>query len=258
MMFAKLNRDLNAIRARDPAAGNKLAAMFLYPSFQVMLAYRIANPLWKAGLKFVARFIMQLARWFTGIEIHPGATIGCGFFVDHGSGVVIGETSVVGRNVTLYQGVTLGGVLPAVDAEAQRSIKRHPTLEDDVIVGSGAQILGNIVVHAGARVGGNSVVTKDVPTGATVVGVPARQLATRPKNQSQTAADAPFAAYGVTNPDDVDPRGRTIAALVDEVQSLRARLNDMEDRLSASTLHDEAGKQVLGEEPPLTPRSRKG
>jgi serine O-acetyltransferase len=101
-------------------------------------------------------------------------------------------------------------------------------------------------------------VTKDVPAGATVVGVPARQLAARPKNQSQTAADAPFAAYGVTNPDDVDPRGRTIAALVDEVQSLRARLNDMEDRLSASTLHDEAGKQVLGEEPPLTPRSRKG
>ncbi|HCD80172.1 MAG TPA: serine O-acetyltransferase, partial [Alphaproteobacteria bacterium] len=188
-MFAKLNRDLNAIRARDPAAGNKLAAMFLYPSFQVMLAYRIANPLWKAGLKFIARFIMQLARWFTGIEIHPGATIGCGFFVDHGSGVVIGETSVVGRNVTLYQGVTLGGVLPAVDAEAQRSIKRHPTLEDDVIVGSGAQILGNITVRAGARVGGNSVVTKDVPAGATVVGVPARQLAAKPKTQSKMTAD---------------------------------------------------------------------
>ena len=256
-MFAKLNRDLNAIRARDPAAGNKLAAMFLYPSFQVMLAYRIANPLWKAGLKFIARFIMQLARWFTGIEIHPGATIGCGFFVDHGSGVVIGETSVVGRNVTLYQGVTLGGVLPAVDAEAQRSIKRHPTLEDDVIIGSGAQILGNITVHAGARVGGNSVVTKDVPAGATVVGVPARQLAAKPATQSKITADAPFAAYGVSNPDDVDPRGRTIAALVDEVHSLRARLNDMEDRLSDTALHDEAGKPMLGNEPPLTPRSRK-
>ena len=105
-MFAKLNRDLNAILERDPAAGGKLAAMFLYPSFQVMLAYRIANPLWRMKLKFPARFIMQLARLFTGIEIHPGATIGCGFFVDHGSGVVIGETAVIGGNVTLYQGVT--------------------------------------------------------------------------------------------------------------------------------------------------------
>ena len=252
-MFAKLNRDLNAIRERDPAAGNKLAAMFLYPSFQVMLAYRIANPLWKAGLKFVARFIMQLARWFTGIEIHPGATIGCGFFVDHGSGVVIGETTIIGRNVTLYQGVTLGGVLPAVDAEAQRSVKRHPTLEDDVIVGSGAQILGNITVYAGARVGGNSVVTKDVPACATVVGVPARQLAAKAKLE----AEAPFAAYGVSNPDDVDPRGRTIAALVDEVQSLRARLNDMEDRLSATKMHDPAGKPSLGEDVSLPPGSRK-
>ena len=255
-MIAKLNSDLNAIRARDPASGNKWLAMFLYPSFQVMLAYRIANPLWKAGLKFVARFIMQLARWFTGIEIHPGATIGCGFFVDHGSGVVIGETSVVGRNVTLYQGVTLGGVLPAVDADAQRSIKRHPTLEDDVIVGSGAQILGNVIVHIGARVGGNSVVTKDVPAGVTVVGVPARQLVSRPQNQSKTAAETPFAAYGVTNADDVDPRERTIAELIDEVQSLRARLNVIEDRLSASALND-AGRQVLGEASPLTPQSHK-
>ena len=249
-MFAKLNHDLNAILERDPAAGGKLAAMFLYPSFQVMLAYRIANPLWRMRLRFPARFIMQLARWFTGIEIHPGATIGCGFFVDHGSGVVIGETAVIGRNVTLYQGVTLGGVLPSVDSDAQRSIKRHPTLEDDVIVGSGAQILGDIVVSKAAKVGGNSVVTREVPAGATVVGVPARQLTAKPKPPVEPGN---FAAYGVSHPDEVDPRARTIEALVAEVQSLRARLNDMEDRLSPTPLHDDAGKAAITDDDDLTP-----
>ncbi|MEC7210414.1 MAG: serine O-acetyltransferase [Pseudomonadota bacterium] len=253
-MFAKLNRDLNAILARDPAAGSKLAAMFLYPSFQVMLAYRIANPLWRVKFRFPARFIMQLARLFTGIEIHPGATIGCGFFVDHGSGVVIGETSIIGRNVTLYQGVTLGGVLPAVDSQAQRCTKRHPTLEDDVIVGSGAQILGDIKVGKGAKVGGNSVVTRDVPAGATVVGVPARQLAAKAKPAAEAES---FAAYGVSHLDEVDPRARTIEALVAEVQTLRARLNDMEDRLSPTPLHDDAGKAAITDEDDLTLPPRK-
>jgi serine O-acetyltransferase len=238
-MFAKLSRDLNAIMERDPAASSKLAAIFLYPSFQVMLAYRLANPLWRGGFKFISRFIMQFARMVTNIEIHPGATIGCGFFVDHGAGVVIGETSVIGRDVTLYQGVTLGGVLPAIDAIAQRSVKRHPTIGDNVIIGSGAQVLGNITVNACARVGGNSVVTKDVPEGATVVGVPARQVAAK---AGAGKADERFQAYAVANPGEVDPRERTIAALVDEVQSLRARLNDMEDRLAPTAMHDDAGK----------------
>jgi serine O-acetyltransferase len=239
IMFAKLNRDLKAIMTRDPAASNRFAAVILYPSFHVMVAYRLSNPLWKMGLRFVARWIMQIARWLTGIEIHPGATIGCGFFVDHGSGVVIGETAVIGNNVTLYQGVTLGGVLPAVDAESQRSIKRHPTLGDDVIVGSGAQILGNITVNRCARVGGNSVVTKDVPEGATVVGVPARQMTTKTPSKKVDDSFQPYAVHDMAN---ADPRERIITALVDEVQSLRARLNDMEDRISATQLHDKAGK----------------
>ena len=238
-MFAKLKRDLDAIIARDPAAGGRLSAMFLYPSFQVMFAYRIANPLWRLKLRFLARFIMQVARWFTGIEIHPGARIGCGFFVDHGSGVVVGETSVIGGNVTLYQGVTLGGVMPAVDSAQQRTHKRHPTLEDDVIIGSGAQVLGDITVKRGARVGGNSVVTKDVPAGVTVVGVPARQLAshTRPSPDERG-----FAAYGVADCQEVDPQDRTMAGLLNEVQSLRARVNVLEDRLADTPVHDEAGK----------------
>ncbi|MEK9924910.1 MAG: serine O-acetyltransferase [Alphaproteobacteria bacterium] len=241
-MFAKLNRDLDAIMDRDPAASSKLAAMFLYPSFQVMLAYRIANPLWRFGLKFISRLIMQLARMFTQIEIHPGATIGSGFFVDHGAGVVIGETAIVGDNVTLYQGVTLGGVMPAVDSEAQRAVKRHPTIEDHVIIGSGAQVLGDITVHKCARVGGNSVVTRDVAPGATVVGVPAREIA--PKAGAETLKDT-FQAYAVANPGEIDPRERIIAGLVDEVQSLRARLNDMEDRLAPLGSHD-ADKQKQG------------
>ena len=175
-MFANLRRDLNAIMERDPAASNRLAATFLYPSFQVMLAYRLSHILWQMRLRFIARLIMQIARVLTGIEIHPAAKIGPGFFVDHGMGTVVGETAEIGRDVTLYHDVTLGGVMPAVDSDKQREAKRHPTLGDYVIVGAGAQILGPITVHRCARVGGNSVVTKDVPEAATVVGVPARQM----------------------------------------------------------------------------------
>ena len=245
-MFARLNRDLNAIMDRDPAASSRLAAVFLYPSFQVMFAYRLAHPLWRAGFKFISRFIMQFARMITNIEIHPGATIGSGFFVDHGAGVVIGETAIIGRDVTLYQGVTLGGVLPAVDANSQRSVKRHPTIGDNVIIGSGAQVLGNITVNAWARVGGNSVVTRDVPEGATVVGVPARQVTVKAVSSK---VDDRFQAYAVANPGEVDPRERTISALVDEVQSLRARLNDMEDRMVATPMHDDAGKSPRDVDP---------
>ena len=240
-MFTNLRRDLNAIFERDPAASNKWAVVFLYPSFQVMLAYRLSHHIWNSGFKFIARSIMQLARILTGIEIHPAAKIGAGFFVDHGMGTVIGETAEIGRDVTLYHDVTLGGVMPAVDAEQQRASKRHPTLGDYVIVGAGAQILGPITVHRCARVGGNSVVTKDVPEGATVVGVPARQLT---KTTAPTAPTSNFSPYAVPDDRESDPRERTIAALVDEVHSLRARLSALEEQLSNATVSSAATKST--------------
>ena len=219
MLFTKLAADLRAIKYRDPAFGSYITAPFVYPSFQVLLFFRIANPLWRVGLRFPARFLMQLARWLTGIEIHPGATIGAGLFIDHGMGVVIGETAEIGRDVTLYHGVTLGGVMPAVDSQSQRCVKRHPTLHDYVIVGAGAQILGPITIGKCARVGGNSVVTKDIPDGVTMVGVPARPI---PQKH-----DDGFAAYAVSDAAGEDYREKTIMALSREISILRKQLDDL-------------------------------
>ena len=241
-MFTNLRLDLNAIIERDPAASSKWAVVFLYPSFQVILAYRLSHQIWNFGLKFLARLIMQVARILTGIEIHPAAKIGAGFFVDHGMGTVIGETAEIGRNVTLYHDVTLGGVMPAVDSDQQRASKRHPTLGDYVIVGAGAQILGPITVHRCARVGGNSVVAKDVPEGATVVGVPARQMT---KTTAPAAPTANFIAYAVPDDRESDPRERTIAALVDEVQSQRARIAALEEQLARAAVSSAATKSSV-------------
>ena len=240
-MFTNLRRDLHAILERDPAASNKWAVVFLYPSFQVMLAYRLSHHIWNFGLKFIARLIMQVARILTGIEIHPAAKIGAGFFVDHGMGTVIGETAEIGRNVTLYHDVTLGGVMPAIDTDKQRAAKRHPTLCDYVIVGAGAQILGPITVQRCARVGGNSVVTKDVPEGATVVGVPARQMT---KSTVPSTSTAIFSPYAVPDDRESDPRERTIAALVDELQSQRARLTSLEEQLVSAAVSPAATKST--------------
>lgn len=247
-MFSNLRRDLNAILERDPAASNRWAVVFLYPSFQVMLAYRFSHNIWNFGLKFIARLIMQLARILTGIEIHPAAKIGAGFFIDHGMGTVIGQTAEIGRDVTLYHDVTLGGVMPAVDTDKQRASKRHPTLGDNVIVGAGAQILGPITVHRCARVGGNSVVTRDVPEGATVVGVPARQMT---KGAAKGATTVNFSPYAVPDDRESDPRERTIAALVDEVQGQRARLVALEEQLATATM------PVAASNPTSKPTSRR-
>jgi serine O-acetyltransferase len=222
-MFSTLKKDLDAIMDRDPAARGRASAMLLYPSFHVLVFHRFAHPLWQGGFHTLARWLMQLARWLTGIEIHPAARIGPGFFIDHGMGVVIGETSVVGENVTLYHGVTLGGTMPAVDASAQRHVKRHPTLGDNVIVGAGAQILGPIEVGRCARVGGNSAVTRNVPDGVTVVGVPARPLPSK-------KADGSFSAYALGSADVSDPTDKLLEALALELEGLRAQLADIQAR----------------------------
>lgn len=223
-MLKNLREDIEATIARDPAARSAVEVVLLYPGFQAVVGYRLANALWRRKWYFLGRWISQFARWLTGIEIHPGATIGRRFFIDHGMGVVVGETADIGDDVTLYHGVTLGGVAPSVDSDAQRDQKRHPTLGDNVIVGSGAQVLGPITVSRCARVGANAVVTKDVAEGVTVVGIPAKSV-----SRGETKEIAPrFMAYGTPTGDIPDPVARALEGLLGEVQSLRARINALE------------------------------
>jgi len=162
-----MRRDIQAVFDRDPAARSVWEVVFLYPGLHAVWGHRISHALWMNGFKWLARLVSNISRFVTGIEIHPGAQIGPGFFIDHGMGTVIGETAEIGENVTLYHNVTLGGV-------SWEKIKRHPTLEDHVVVGAGAQVLGPIVVGAHSRIGANSVVVKDVPAHSVVVGVPGR------------------------------------------------------------------------------------
>jgi serine O-acetyltransferase len=191
----------------------------------------------------LGRWISQIARMATGIEIHPAAVIGDDLFIDHGMGVVIGETSEIGDGVTLYHGVTLGGVAPSIDSQNQRNTKRHPTLEDGVIVGSGAQVLGPITVGRDARIGANAVVTKDVPARTTMVGIPARAVQPRePQKRDQPR----FVAYGTPTGDLPDPVARAIDGLLDEVQTLRARLNALEEQGQTGALDVEDGPTKLG------------
>ncbi len=223
-MFKHISEDLAAVMERDPAARSKFEVALLYSGFHALLCHRIGHSLWKHNWRILARMISQFGRFLTGIEIHPGATIGRKFFIDHGMGVVIGETAEIGDNVTLYHDVTLGGVAPSVDSEAQRNVKRHPTLCDNVIVGSGAQVLGPITVGRCGRVGANSVVVKNVPEGVTVVGSPARAV----KSSTTVKADERFAAYGIGNDDLPDPVFKVLDGLLDKVQSLSMRVEELE------------------------------
>jgi len=173
-----MNDFLQSIIDRDPAAKSKLSLILTYPGVKAVFFHRIANFFHLAKFHLVARIISQLSRFLTGIEIHPGAKIGKNLFIDHGMGVVIGETSEIGNNVTIYHMATLGGIAPSINSNDQRQVKRHPTLGDCVVVGSGAQILGPVMIGANAKVGANAVVTKEVPENAVMVGIPAKNVGT--------------------------------------------------------------------------------
>ena len=189
-----MNEFLESIIKRDPAARDKISILLTYPGVKAVFFHYISHKLWNLKFHLFARMISQFSRFLTGIEIHPGARIGKNLFIDHGMGVVIGETSIIGDNVTIYHGVTLGGISPAENSENQRNLKRHPTLRNNVIVGSAAQILGPITVENYARVGANAVVLKDVPKHATMVGNPAKNISTN--------TDSSFRPYGVIETDD--------------------------------------------------------
>ncbi len=180
---------LKSIIARDPAAKSTLAIILTYPGVKAVFFHQIANFFHIAGFHLLARVISQLSRFFTGIEIHPGAKIGKNLFIDHGMGVVIGETSEIGDNVTIYHAVTLGGISPSIDSERQRHEKRHPTIGNDVVIGSGAQIIGPVKVGNGSRIAANAVVVNDVPENSTMVGVPAKVI--------KTGNEGKFRPYGV-------------------------------------------------------------
>ncbi len=173
-----MNNFLQSIIDRDPAAKSKLSLILTYPGVKAVFFHRIANFFQLAKFYLVARIISQLSRFLTGIEIHPGAKIGKNLFIDHGMGVVIGETSEIGNNVTIYHMATLGGIAPSINSNDQRQVKRHPTLNDCVVVGSGAQILGPVVIGVNAKIGANAVVTKDVSENAVMVGIPAKNVGT--------------------------------------------------------------------------------
>ncbi|MGP1396922.1 MAG: serine O-acetyltransferase [Inquilinaceae bacterium] len=215
-MFKRIREDIESVTSRDPAARSKLAIVLAYPGFHALMVYRLAHWLWLRNWRTLAVFLAYLARIVTGIEIHPGATIGRRFFIDHGTGVVIGETAEIGDDVTLYQGVTLGGT-------TLEPGKRHPTLKSGVIVGAGAKVLGPLTVGSEARVGSNAVVLKDVPDGATVVGIPAKVVV--PKDRAEAGK---FVAYGTPCEDLPDPVARAIKGLVDEVTALRQRVDQLE------------------------------
>ena len=223
-MFTRIVKMVEAIKQRDPASSSSFWILLLYPSIHVMVFYYISRFLWLRNIKSLSRLIMQFARFLTGIEIHPGAKIGDGFFMDHAMGIVIGETAEIGDNVTIYHGVTLGGIMPAFKSDEQRGIKRHPTIGEGVIIGSGAQILGPITIGSNARVGANSVVLKSIPNDVSVVGIPAHEVEKQKSNNE-------FQAYG-TDLSNVNNMDKSISNIENEISLLKKKINDLEKNKS--------------------------
>jgi serine O-acetyltransferase len=233
-MLNRLLDDINTVMQRDPAARSRLEVLLCYPGVHALSLHRVAKVFWRLGFTTFARFISHSARVLTGIEIHPGATIARGVFIDHGHGVVIGETAEIGEGCTIYQGVTLGGT-------SLERAKRHPTLEAGVIVGAGAKVLGGFTVGKGARIGSNAVVVKAVPAGATAVGVTARIVeAQADAKREETANRMGFSAYGLT-PNGDDPLTKALHQMIDHI----AAQDETIDKLQAAVTRLNSGQSVV-------------
>ncbi len=246
-MFNSLFDHVDSIIARDPAARNRLEVITCYPGLHAVWLHRISHFLWSIGLKWIARLLSVLTRFITGIEIHPGAKIGRRVFLDHGLGIVIGETTEIGDDCTIYQGVTLGGT------SLYKDIKRHPTIGKDVVVSAGAKVLGGFTVGDGARIGSNAVVLKEIPAGATAVGIPARVLHPDLPKSPESRTKEYFSAYGIT-PNVDDPVSMALKGLIDasleqevKIAALEQALAQLKNPASASSLAPESGtKRDLG------------
>lgn len=226
-MFKVLREDIRAILERDPAARGPFEVLTCYPGLHALWLHRLAHLFWNTGippLRWLARFIAMVSRWLTGIEIHPGARLGHGVFIDHGMGVVIGETTEIGDHCTIYQGVTLGGT------SLIKGSKRHPTLESRVVVGAGAKVLGPFTVGEGAKIGSNAVVVKGVPAGATVIGIPARVVDEQYADSMARQVEGDrFAAYGVV-PGMQDPVDVVLHQLVDELKKQQSEIDRLKQK----------------------------
>ena len=220
-MFDHIKEDIAIVFERDPAARTHFEILTTYPGVHALLMHRFSHWLWQARLYWLARFMSHIGRFFTGIEIHPGASIGHRVFIDHGMGVVVGETAIIGDDCTLYHGVTLGGT-------SWNKGKRHPTLENGVVIGAGAKVLGPITIGAGAKIGSNAVVVKDVPANATAVGIPARILEEEQAKQAETKAK--FSAYAVSD-DENDPINKALQPLLEKLEKQDAEMRELKAQM---------------------------